>query len=95
MADESEIPGQALIVFAWSSKKHVVLCYPDGRLWVFCRLIPDAFHGMLLSVGLVGRSSCWNSSFGFPKGAHIKDSLPIPLYTRSHLLWMKTGLCCN
>ena len=36
MVDESELPSQAVTVFAWSSKKHVVLCYPDGRLCVFC-----------------------------------------------------------
>ena len=33
MVDESELPTQAVTVFAWSSKKHVVLGYPDGRLW--------------------------------------------------------------
>ena len=35
-ADESELPSQAVTIFAWSSKKHAVLCHPDGRLCVFC-----------------------------------------------------------
>ena len=42
-ADESELPSQGVTVFAWSSKKHKVLCYPDGRLCVFCWLILEAF----------------------------------------------------
>ena len=29
MVDESELPSQAAAVFAWSSKKHVVLRYPN------------------------------------------------------------------
>ena len=29
-ADESELPSQAVTVFAGSSKKHAVLHYPDG-----------------------------------------------------------------
>ena len=36
MVDESELPSQAAIVFAWSSKKHEVLYYPDGRLCTVC-----------------------------------------------------------
>ena len=36
IASESELPSQAITAFAWSSEKHVVLCYPDGRLCVFC-----------------------------------------------------------
>ena len=35
-ADESELPSQAVTVFAWSSKKHVVLHYSDERVCVFC-----------------------------------------------------------
>ena len=31
MADESELPSQAVTIFAWPSKKHAVLHYPDGR----------------------------------------------------------------
>ena len=44
MAGESELPNQAVTVFALSSRKHAVLCYPDGRLCVFYCLILDAFH---------------------------------------------------
>ena len=58
--DLLELPSQTVTVFAWSSKKHAVLCYLDGRLCVFCRLIPDTFRRVLLSVGLMGSSSCWN-----------------------------------
>ena len=57
--DESELPSQAVTVFAWSSKKHAVLRYPDGRLCVFCWLILDAFCWVPLSVALSG-SSTWN-----------------------------------
>ena len=46
--------------FAWSSKKHAALPYPDGRLWVFCWLILYGFHQVLLSVGLIGSHTCWN-----------------------------------
>ena len=31
--DESELPSQAVTVFVWSSKKHVVLRYPAGRFF--------------------------------------------------------------
>ena len=58
--DESELPSQAVTVFAWSSKKHAILHYPDGRLCVFCWLTLDAFRQVLLSVGLIGSSTCWN-----------------------------------
>ena len=57
-ADESELPSQAVTVFAWSSKKHAVLRYPHGRLCILCWLIPDAFCQMLLSGGLTGSSTC-------------------------------------
>ena len=30
-----------ITAFAWSSKRYVVLCYPDGRLCLFCWLISD------------------------------------------------------
>ena len=58
--DESVLPSQAIIVFAWSSKKHVVLHYHDGRLCIFCWLILDTFYLELLSVGLIESSVCWN-----------------------------------
>ena len=35
MLDESEVPSQTVTVFGMSSKKHVVLSYPDGRLCDF------------------------------------------------------------
>ena len=46
--------------FSGSSKKHVVLSYPNGRLHIFCWLILDTFHQVLLSIGLIGSSACWN-----------------------------------
>ena len=42
--EESVLPSQAIIVFAWSAKKHVVLHYHDGRLCIFCWLILDTFY---------------------------------------------------
>ena len=51
-------------------RKHAVLYYSCGRLSIFCWLIPEAFHWVLLSVGLIGSSTCWNQSFGFPEEAH-------------------------
>jgi len=47
-------------VFAWSSKKYLVLCYPGGRLCIFCLLIPDTFFQVLPSIGLTGSSICQN-----------------------------------
>ena len=38
----------------------LVLRYLDGRLCIFCWLILDAFHQVLLSVGLTGSGTCWN-----------------------------------
>ena len=72
---------------AWSSKKHAVLHYPDGRLCVFCWLIPDAFCRVPLSVGLTGSSTCWNQSFGFLEGAHNRGLPSNPtIYTTSPFL---------
>ena len=74
----------AVTVFDWSSKKHAVLHYPDGRLCVFCWLIPDGFRWVLLSVGLIRSSTCWNWSFGFPEGAHHRGFPSNPtIYTTS------------
>ena len=87
--EEAELPSQAVTGFSWSSKQHAVLCYPDGRLCVFCWLILDTFPLVLLSVGLTESSTCWNY-FVFGKEFVIEDSLPIPPYTQYHLLWMKT-----
>lgn len=41
--DESERLRQDVTLFPWSSNKHVVLCYPDRRLCIFCSLISDMF----------------------------------------------------
>ena len=72
-ADESEPHSHA-----GSSKKYVVLCYPDGRLYVFYWLILDAFHWVLLSVGLIRSSTCWNWFFGFPEESHNRGLLSNP-----------------
>ena len=58
--DESELPSQTATVFTWSSKKHPVLCYPDGRLCILCWLFLDAFHRVLLSAALTGSSAFFN-----------------------------------
>ena len=90
--DESELNNQAVvIVFAWSSKKQVVLHYPEGGLCVSCWLILDASLPVLLSGGLIGSSTCW-ICLVFQKELIIENSLPIPPYTQDHLLWMKTSL---
>ena len=91
---ESELPSQAVTAFAWSSKKPEVLHYSDGRLRIFCWLIPDAIRWVLLSVGLIRSSPCWNQLFGFPEGAHDRK-LPTPPHTHHHLLWKKAGLWCG
>ena len=54
MVDESKLPSQAITVFSWLSKKHLVLRYPDRILCIFCGLIPDTFCQVLLSVDLIG-----------------------------------------
>ena len=94
--DKSELPTQAVIAFAWSSKKHVVLHCPDRRLCIFCWLIPDAFHGVLSSVGQTWSSTCLNYCLVLQKELFIiEDSLLIPPYTQQHLLWPKTQLWCD
>ena len=35
-ADKSKPSSQTATVFAWSSKKHAVLQYPDKKLRIFC-----------------------------------------------------------
>ena len=70
MMDESELSGHTVTVFAWSSKKCVVLHHPDGKLSAFYLLILEAFPHVLLSVALTGSSACWNELFGFQEGAH-------------------------
>ena len=47
IADKSKPSCQTATVFAWSSKKHVVLHYPDGRLYVFCwQILLRSFNGL-------------------------------------------------
>ena len=85
--DESKLLSQAVTFFVWSSKKHVILYYHDGRLCIFCWLIPDAFHWVLLSVGGIWSTTCWNSSFGFPEGAYDRRLPSSPtVYTTSPFL---------
>ena len=57
--DETELPGQASTVFVCSSKKHEILSFPDGRLYIFCWLNVDIFDQVLLSIDLTGSSICW------------------------------------
>ena len=57
MVNESEVSNHAVTIFAWSSKKHVVLDYPSGILCVFFRLITKTSQ---LSAGLIGSSPSWN-----------------------------------
>ena len=84
MVEESEFPSQAVMIFVWSSKKHVVLHYPNERLCSFYWLILDAFHWVLLSVSLTGSSTSWNWLFGFLGGAHYRGLLSNPtIYTTS------------
>ena len=33
MVNDSKFPRQAVTIFAWSSKRHVVLHYPDSNTW--------------------------------------------------------------
>ena len=101
-ADESELPSQVVTVFAWSSKKHAILRHLDGRLCVFCWLIPDAFRRVLLWVGLTGSNTSWSESFGFPEGAHNRGPPSNPtIYTTSPsldeerpLVWLVVHFAC-
>ena len=85
---------QAVTVFARSWKKHVscVILMED---YVFCWLILDTFHQGLLSVGLIGSSTCWNELFGFLERAHNEEICSnLTIYTKSslgedwHLVWL-------
>ena len=58
MADESELPCQIETIFACLSKQYAVLYYTDGRLCIFCQLILEAFHWVLIPVGLIGSTTC-------------------------------------
>ena len=72
MADESEPLSQIVTVLTWLSKQYVVLHYPDGRLCIFCCLIPNAFHWVLLSGGLIGSSTFRISCSVFQKELIIR-----------------------
>ena len=66
--------------FCMVINKHVVLCYPEGSLYIFSWLIPDTFHWILLSVGLIRSSTSWNSLFDFlegtrNRGLHFKPTI--------------------
>ena len=98
--NESQPPSQVVTVFVWCSRKQrkqMILHYPDGRWWVFCWLIPDAFHWGLISVGLNGSSTCWNETFGL---AHhrgcpsIDTTLPF-LDEDWPLVWLVVGGSCH
>ena len=82
--DDSKFPSQTITIFAWLSKKHMALRYPDGRLCFFCWLI----RHFLLSA--VFSQSSWEQYllglFGFPVSAHNKRLPSSPkIYTTSPL----------
>ena len=50
---------------------------------------------MLLSVGIIGRNTCWNELFGFPEGAHNRGlpsnptiNITSPLDEDQPLMWL-------
>ena len=88
--DESELPSQALTVFAWSPKRHAVLSYPDGHS---C-LTPGAFVECCFPWVQLGPVLVGINPLVFQKELMV-DSFPIPPYTQHHLFWMKTGLWCG
>ena len=78
--DESELPSQAVTVFAWSTRKHAVLCYPDGRLCTFCWLFPDTFCSVLPFIAVFFRINWF-----FQKEFIVEDCFPVPPHTQNHL----------
>ena len=50
-------------------------------------LIPDAFHWVLLSAAGIWSTTCWNSSFGFPEGAHDRRLPSNPIIYTASPLW--------
>ena len=81
--------------FAWSSKKHVVLNYPDERFCSLCWLIPDAFHWVMLQLVSLVVLLVGINCFLFQEELTIDDSLPNPPYMQHHLLWMKVSFWCD
>ena len=74
---------RAVTVFAWSSEKHAVLGFPDGKLCVFSWLILGAFiqcSAIWLGAVLVGINH-----LVFQKELIREDSLPLPPYTQHRL----------
>ena len=86
---------KAVTVFAWSSKKHVVLNYPDERFYSLCWLIPDAFHWVMLQLVSLVAVLVGINCFLFQEELTIDDSLPNPPYMQHHLLWMKVSFWCD
>ena len=62
---------------------------------VFHWLFLDAFCWVVLLVGLNESNTIGINHLVFWKDLIIEDSLPIPPFTPSQLLWMKTGLWCG
>jgi hypothetical protein len=53
------------------------------------------FVQVLLSVGLIGRNTCWNELFGFPEGTHNRGlpsnstiNITSPLDEDQPLMWL-------
>ena len=80
---------QTVTVFAWSSKKHAVFHYPDGRLCILHWLILDAFYWVVFSVGLNG------SILGLITWFSGRSSLLILSCMQHHLPCMKSSLWCG
>ena len=80
---------QTVTVFAWSSNKHVVFHYADGRLCILHWLILDAFYWVVFSVGLIG--GIWGLITWFSG----RSSLLILSCTQHHFPCMKSTLWCG
>ena len=83
-ADELELPNQAVTVFAWSSKKHAVLRYPDGRLCVFLLTNSGRFSSSAAFSWSNWEQYLLELMFGFPERAHNRGLPSNPtIYTTS------------
>ena len=60
MANESELPSQAVTVFALVIKEMCCLVFSQWKINNFCWIIPGTFCCMIPSIGLIGSSVCWN-----------------------------------
>ena len=74
---------------SWATRE----AHPYGRLCIFCWLIPDAFHWVLLSFGPIGSSTCGVNYLIFQNALIIET--PFQSYHIHHLLWIKIGLWCS